>query len=782
MANGATVDDIALPESVQAELDAQRPDGSITKAMEAFAKTLTEKRTKAVTARAASGIEDVWTRCEDYYHGVDDAGPVIGVGRTRWIKPPSMEGPLRQQTAGPPNGVVNSYAFVRLTARYVDAAAAKAVEILLPPDDKAFTMRPTPRPELLDALQRTEQVQMNGQPLERDPRVEELPLQDPTQVQKTPGELPGVPLVQRDLAEEQRREALRRTKAAELRIYDGMVEGKYTREMRGVLHDAPKLGVGVLKGPYPERRKARVVNRDAESVSLIVQDKLVPAFKRINPWHFFPDDACGERIENGSYVWERDFISERQLSELKQQPGYSGAAIDQVIREGPGMRKQEDNPSIPNPSEESYPIWYFHGFLSQEERETLNQSFDRRDDDPLRFDLTGEAVYAIATLVNDTVIHAVPGPSETGRLPYHAVPWQPRAGSWAGVGVAEQVWVPQEMVNGATRAMVDNAGKSSGTIMAIDRSMLEPADQHWLMTRDKTFYTKNDSITDDIRKAITTFEIPNRTPQLMTIIEYAFRLAEESSSIPLITQGQSGKTAPETFGATQLQNNNANQLLRNIAVNVDDHITEPVVEEMYEWHLLDPDVPAEEKGDFQIHAHGSLALVERAIQDQVMVQIAPMVLNPAFGVDPKRWMSEMLKSKRMRPDDLLFSDEEQRRIDETPPPPPPAVAAAQIKAQADLQKAKLELDRDTAYVKAESERTHIMAQGKQRELEMKFQLELAKYAHEQKMTLDEAKTDLAIAALKMRTQKDLAVMKGPPVEAGPTEPLGKAPAGEAFQK
>ena len=44
-----------------------------------------------------------------------------------------------------------------------------------------------------------------------------------------------------------------------------------------------------------------------------------------------------------------------------------------------------------------------------------------------------------------------------------------------------------------------------------------------------------------------------------------------------------------------------------------------------------------EKGEYQIDAHGSAALVERAIQDQSIAQMAAMALNPAYGIDPKKW-------------------------------------------------------------------------------------------------------------------------------------------------
>ena len=128
-----------------------------------------------------------------------------------------------------------------------------------------------------------------------------------------------------------------------------------------------------------------------------------------------------------------------------------------------------------------------------------------------------------------------------------------------------------------------------------------------------------------MNRAFQLYEIPNVTDQMLKILETGERLGEEATSIPLITQGQSGVTTPDTFGAAQLQNNNANQLLRSIGYAFDDNITEPQVRQYYEWLLLDPDVPDEEKGEFTINAHGSIALVERAIQDQTLWQMGALV-------------------------------------------------------------------------------------------------------------------------------------------------------------
>lgn len=145
---------------------------------------------------------------------------------------------------------VRSTAFVRLISRYVDSGYAKLCEILLPADEKAFTLTPTPVPELIKDKASLEQVMVNGQPAERDARPEEVAAMGLPPVQ--PGQpMPAVPLTKKDVIEEQSQLAKEKAKRAERRIYDWMVECKYRSEMRKVIFDSARLGVGVLKGPFP---------------------------------------------------------------------------------------------------------------------------------------------------------------------------------------------------------------------------------------------------------------------------------------------------------------------------------------------------------------------------------------------------------------------------------------------------------------------------------------------------------------------------------------------------
>jgi hypothetical protein len=388
--------------------------------------------------------------------------------------------------------------------------------------------------------------------------------------------------------------------------------------------------------------------------------------------------------------------------------------------------------------------------------------------------------------------------------------------------VGEQIAMPQAAINAATRACFNNAGKSAGSIMVVDRGAITPADGNWTLTPDKVFYKAADATADDVRKAFAFFQVPNTTAQLMTIIELCLKFAEEVTNIPLVTQGQSGTTSPETYGATQLQNNNANQLLRSIGYAFDDYITEPVVNQSYEYLLLDPDVPDDEKGDWSIDAHGSVALVERAIQDQTVMEMGQFAINPAFGVDPKRWFAEFSKTKHLNPKNFQYTPEEQAKIDAQPKPAAPAVEVAKIKSgdakldrelqqalagqaaqitkviadganqtkaqiaamrkEVDELRVKKDTDRDTAYVQAETVRSQNEHVARMKELDAKLQLATLEYANKRELKLADVKKELAMTQMTLEVQERMEARAEGQVAAAAAEPKGKAPDGEGFIK
>lgn len=749
--------------------------------LETLSLTISRLRDEAVKARKDSGIEEIWSACEDAYLCVDDANRPAD--RPKWNKPTSIVGPLTR--AQNKNNDNKSTAFVRLTARYVDMGAAKISEIVLPIDDKAFSFGPTPVPDLANKLEdKTPVVGPDQQPVMRPAGPEEMqgmPPGQPTPVAQ------AVQVTVGDLAKREMDKATKAAEKAEQRIYDWHVESRYPMQMRKVIHDSARIGVGVLKGPFPELRKSQSFTIENGEAKLVASQKVAPACKWISAWNFFPHGACGEDIHTGDYTCERDYIAESTLRALKEEreqgtgrPLYISSQIDKVIAEGPGKSKLEGRNPTENGNEEQYEIWYFYGTLSRDDFLALEPAIGAED---LPEDL--QHVFVIGTMVNDSMIGVTMNPfMETGKFPYRVLPWSRRAGHWAGVGIAEQVSLAQSIVNAGTRRLLDNAGISSGAQIVVHQGAVIPADGNWVVTPDKLWFTVEGATVEDVSKMFMSVKFPNLGAEIMAVIQYGFKLAEEASNIPLISQGQTGPQDPQTFGQAELQNTNANSLLRNLGYNVDDCITEPLVNDMYDWLMMDPDVPADEKGDFEINARGSIAMVEKAIQEQTLAYLLGISRDPAYGLNPKNVAQEFARAKRMDPRRLEYSEEEQQRMANQPPPEAPAVTVAKIRAASAEKIAGMDMDRDTKYNESLERRDATNALTRREELALKKEIAYLELQIRRGINVDNNKTSLAETVMKLNTTKQLA-MSGARASSMPTppiEPAGRAPAGQSFQK
>jgi len=191
--------------------------------------------------------------------------------------------------------------------------------------------------------------------------------------------------------------------------------------------------------------------------AISVDQAIKPGSKRIDPWNFFPDPACGENIQNGAYTWERDRVTRKQLRDLKKQPRYISENIDLCLEEGPILATGEE--SITTDAAQrfmsdaerrgKFEIWYYHGTMERDDLQAAGVDLTDMEDPHLP---------AMITMVNRRVVRAALNPLDTGSYPYDVMVWRPRANHWTGIGVARQIRTPQRIVVAATRNLMDNAG------------------------------------------------------------------------------------------------------------------------------------------------------------------------------------------------------------------------------------------------------------------------------------------------------------------------------------
>jgi hypothetical protein len=150
-----------------------------------------------------------------------------------------------------------------------------------------------------------------------------------------------------------------------------------------------------------------------------------------------------------------------------------------------------------------------------------------------------------------------------------------------------------------------------------------------------------------------------------------------------------------------------------------------------------------------------------------------MAANPIYGIDPKKWAAEFLRSKHLNPAAFKYTEEEQAKLDAAPPVEAPAVTVAKIAADKDLKIAVMGQQADQRTAEAEGQidaaahalevgtaqterqRVHGELTIKAHGLQMQHDQALMEYANRMKISLDQAKAQLAKTAMQLQTERDL---------------------------
>ena len=614
-----------------------------------FLNTLLAKRREAIAGRSGSGIEEEWTEDEEHYQGIDDANRAF---QTANQLNHARKSALMTGRSGPATDGARSVVFLNITRSYVDAASARVADMLLPIDDRCWEIKSTPLPTLSPSKLRVLAQAMGAS--------------DPAHMQA--------------MLEQQQAQAADAARRMQDAIEDPLVESNWHGEVRQVIEDAARIGSGVLKGPYPVLRTVRMTAKDPATglASMVKVDDIKPASKRIDCWNFFPDPACGENIHNGSYTWERECISKRQIKELLADESYDRAALVAALKEGPSHAR-EGAEAVFRPGDEEFEMWIFYGYCAREHLAAMGVELDEADED---------RVPTMAVLINSRLVKVVESPQENGEFPYDVLAWQRRPGMPWGMGISRQIRTTQRMLNASARAMMDNSGLSAAPQIIIGNG-ITPADGSYVLRPGKVWRAETTATVNDVRGAFNAFVVPSVQNELMNIINFALKMAEDTTGMPAMLQGIRGD-APNTLGGMQMQNNNATSVLRRLAKRFDDYMTGPHIRRYFDWMMLYSDDESI-KGDFQVDVRASSALVERDAQQQFLMSMLQAAANPIYKLDPAKLAAELCKGQRLDPQNFQMDEAAlQAQQAQLQPPPDPTLEAKAALLNAQARKADAE--------------------------------------------------------------------------------------------
>lgn len=753
-------------------VDEQQMNRFSPEKLELIGKSLAGTRDKWVASKQATGVERRWMEDLDQYLGRDAA-----TKQASDMMDTVENGGMPAKSAA--KKIQRSTVFVNITRPKTNAVEARLSSMLYPSDDKAWGIRPTIRPSLsMKAMHEARGLyQKWNQPApQQAPQQGQGPMQQPT-----PAQVPGVPggiqpaadtsvnisgsnnqiIGQTFVKTEAQAEidvAKAAAKAMEGEISDALTECDFAQEARKMLHDVAVLGTGCMKGPIVVSRVAKVWQKVQGSnvYALQIAEDLRPASEHVSPWNLYPDPTCGNDIHNGKGIFEKKNLTGKMLRDLVGQPGYMEEQIAKVLEQGPrrstslNERDVRDKESMGN--EPMYECWEYWGDFDPEDLSCCGVEIPEG---------TTKVVSGCIIMVNDIIIKGFLNPLECGSLPYDFMVMEEADNSPWGYGVPFLCRPAQRVLNAAWRQMMDNAGLSVGPIVVLKPNLVQPADQNWQITGRKIFNCMDDSA--DVRTAFNLFEIPNHSEQFEKIIQLAMMFADEESSVPKITQGNAQS---DSVGVTTIQMNSANVVLGRLVKQYDDRITRRHIRRYYDFFMAYSEKD-EIKGDFQVDARGSTVLLVRDQQVQSLMQFGQFQATPiAPMVNWHKWIREVLKAQNLDPFDILKSDAEIEQIVSQPPGPTPeqVKAAAQenvakIRADAQLRSAESREKTELAFVDAQAQMARDNAIARVKELETKRDLEILKYANDQKVSLETAKSQLAQTALIEETKRQIAAAK-----------------------
>lgn len=602
--------------------------------------------------------------------------------------------------------------FINQTRPKTNAMEARLSDMLFPTDDRNYGIQPTPVPELtVEAEEAAKSAAQLRQQSAKNPQnpVAQQQAQQAEQVSA--------------LIHARIEEAKKRARAMEDEIDDHLRECRYNIQARETIHDACKLGTGIMKGPIIGGRIRRTwtLQQSAGGIEYAlseVADKR-PVFWRVDPWNFFPDmDA--HSMEDCESVFERHLMNPKQLRRLAKQPGFDAAAIRRLLRDKPRATTPHyvsDLRSITgayhDTSSDRYHVFEYHGPLSAEDMRDIAVMMGGEKADDMIAELGLEEadplqeMHAVVWFCDGELMKFGIHQLDSGESIYSVFCLEKDEASIFGFGVPYIMRDGQSALNSAWRIMMDNAGLSSGPQIEVDPEVVEPANGVWALEPRKIW--KRRSGVNPSLPGFRTYNIESNQVESANIITLAKQNIDDETALPVIAQGEQGSHVTRTAHGMSILMNSVNVVFRRIVKNWDDDMTTPSIRRLYDW-LMQFSPKEHIKGDFEVDARGSSVLLVREMQSaNLLAFLTQFGAHPSLAPYLKQGglpaLRRLVQTMMIPADELVMTDEElaeaAAKSAQAPPQPDPAI----LKIEADMNLAQMKMDheKDIALIHRETE-------------------------------------------------------------------------------
>jgi len=400
---------------------------------------------------------------------------------------------------------------------------------------------------------------------------------------------------------------------AEKRMEDQLVEGGFYDALRDVLMDFVTYPVAVMAGPFVEM-KQKLVLRDGQST---VEEVPTMTWRRVSPFDIYPMPYVTDVSQRG--VFERVVVTRDQLEGWRVLPNYNTAVINTILMDGAsknwlGLSNEDERAQL-------------EGHKTSTEAGSNSDNFDGlmywgaipgklllewgMEDtgipDPFKS-------YPVAVLmVNGQTIYVRLNPDPLGRSPYSAASYEEVPGSWAGNALCEIIRDIQQGANNTLRSMMNNQAISSGPMVGINSSRLDPSDIETAnVLRPWRVWMFQDDLMGNSNTPIEFFQPQSNAAELLGIYKYFMSLADDISGIPRYMAGGSQDlgSVGRTASGMSLLMGHATKSMKLLAQTLENNLLVPQLERAYTLNkLYNPEFPI--TADLRVVARGASGVMQK---------------------------------------------------------------------------------------------------------------------------------------------------------------------------
>lgn len=412
-------------------------------------------------------------------------------------------------------------------------------------------------------------------------------------------------------------------------ILDQWTEAEFLNVWDEVISDLARRSVSIVKGPVEVQK--RVVKWTADG-GLVEKYEVEPTMYRVPSENFYPMPDVGHDVNSGTGIFELAIMTMAELIQAKKVNNYNSEAIDNILNVA-SNGYQEANVSdkwvkdILNRSTSRTPAGGFgteEGYYHTIKYYGLIQVEILKSDESLEIPSTlkdEDYINVEAWIIKDQLIYLNLEPYPLGNRPFCVIPREFVSGSiWGGESLQSMIETPARTINALVRQQILNMGYAAGPIGEAEAVRFSGKPPKYVEPR--RIYSVSPGTHGE--KALRFTDIPARTADYITTINFYLTQADLLSGIPSFIEGSPAGVRGLTNGQTEFSFGNASRGIDSLLQIIDRFFIEKMLQRYYYRNLIAMDDDSI-KGDVKFKARGLSGVFKKQLKRQESIAAVQML-------------------------------------------------------------------------------------------------------------------------------------------------------------